>query len=176
MRKDRRWLGRFALALAVAVLVVGAFAVGVLVGEIRGARRVLGGEPTQPSRSPEGAPLEHPWPLGPPHGWREHPGRYGVLGIVEAVEEGAIVVTDRWDNRVRITVAEGTIFKRGRQRIARTELHVGDRIAVIGRPRGEGEIEARVIWIIPQDSRYWGDWYPHSVGDRCPWGSFEGDV
>ncbi|MFQ5854369.1 MAG: hypothetical protein ACE5LU_01815 [Anaerolineae bacterium] len=176
MKGNRRWLGRVIIGLAIAMLVVGIFALGVVVGEIRGARPALGGEPVQRPWPLEGESMERPWPLGRPYGWKGHRGGHGALGVVDQVEEGVIVMTGRWNTRLRVIVTDQTIFRRGREWTTLADVHVGDRIAVIGQPRGEGEIEAQVIWVVPQGSHNWNgsSWYPIHRLQSC--GPFESDA
>ena len=98
------------------------------------------------------AGIEHPWPFGDWSGQKAHHGRHGAFGLVDQIGEETLVITDHGNNRRQIVITKETIFKRDREQITRAEVRVGDRIGVIGRPQAEAEIEAKVIWVIPENS------------------------
>jgi len=153
MRIHRRWLIRIAIALALAMAVIGVFVLGVLVGEWRSARSARGGAFPPGARPSMGEPERPPWPLGPWLDFHRHGAPHGVRGVVDEIDNGVIMVTTHRDTQVRIIVTAKTMLQRGRERITLDDVHSGDRIAVIGEPRGEDEIEAKVVWVIPEESR-----------------------
>ncbi|MCL4294426.1 MAG: hypothetical protein KJ077_01790 [Anaerolineae bacterium] len=136
----RRWLSRLIISLALAVVVVGAFWLGMLIGETRGGAPPVFGQ----------AGIEHPWPFGDWSGQREHHGGHGAFGVVNQIGADALVITDHGNNRRQIIITAETLFKRGREPITLAEVRVGDRVGVIGQPREE-KIEAKIIWVIHED-------------------------
>lgn len=150
MRSGRRLLGYLILGLAVGLVLVGAFWMGVVVGEVRGGTPAARGE--SPSVSPWPFP---PLPLYGFLGSREHRGKHGALGVVEAVEEQVLVVTGRWGTQVRVVITEETVFRKGPEEITLADVQPGDRVAVLGRPRAAGEIEAKVVWVFPPPPAGW---------------------
>lgn len=139
MRLNRRWLNRLIVSIAVAAFVVSVFGLGVWVGEIRGGPAPIFGR--EGPEHPEGRP-----------GWQGRRGGHGDLGVVEQIEDETIVITGRGNNRLKLVITGETIFKRGREPITLADVHIGDRIAVIGEPSGEGELEAKIIWVIAKGS------------------------
>jgi len=153
MSDRRRWLIRVAIALALAVVVIGVFVLGVLVGEWHGTRTTRG-DAFPPAFPPSmGEPVRPPWPLGLLLDLHRRGEKHGIRGVVKEVGDGVILVTTHRDTQVRVIVTEKTMLRRGRERITLDDVHSGDRIAVIGEPRSEDEIEAKVVWIIPEESR-----------------------
>jgi hypothetical protein len=150
-RLNRRWLNRLIVSIAAAAFVVGVFWLGVWVGEMRGG--------TAPAFGKEGP--EHP---GGRSGWQDRRGGHGDLGVVEQIEDETIVITGRWNNRLKVVITGETVFKRGREPIRLADVQVGDRIAVVGEPSGEEELEAKIIWVIAKDSF-------HREGQRPPPGA-----
>jgi len=153
VRIGRRWLIRIAIALALAMVVIGVFALGVFVGELHSARSARGNAPSQRPRPFMGEPVAPPWPLGSWFDFRRHGGPHGARGVVDEIDKEVIVLTTHQNTQLRIIVTEKTVLNRGRVRITLDDIHSGDRIAVIGEPREEGEIEAKVVWVIPEGAR-----------------------
>lgn len=139
-RDAPRWLSRLIISLAMATLVLGAFWLGMFIGEIRDGTPPVFGR----------ASIDHPWPFGDWPGREGHHGRHGTFGVVDRIEAETLVITDHDNNKRQIIITGETIFKRHREQIMRAEVRVGDRIGVIGQPGADGEIEAKVIWIIPE--------------------------
>ncbi len=87
---------------------------------------------------------------------------HGVVADIDSVAGQTLLVTDRQGERRVIQVTPDTRFLAGSARpSARVgegglaqfpELHPGARIIVLGRPRDDGVIEARVLRIIPADA------------------------
>lgn len=171
MRLDRRFVIYLIIALLVVLALIGVFWLGFWVGQMRGGARTPPGVP----------PVERPgfFPPGLVPGrfrWHEPRERHSVLGVVESVEGNVIVATGRWGTQVKVLITEDTVFRRGREDISLAEVQPGDRIAVLGWPKGEGEIEARVVWVFPEGTESWQgmEWHPtHRFGGGWP---FEKDM
>lgn len=112
--------------LAVGLLLVVTFGLGVLVGEQRAAR-TLGG-----------APL----PI-----WLARHGAFGSVAGVD-VAGRTIDIHNEEGDRFLVLVNDETLVERYRQRVALSHVKVGERIVVIGRPDGQGRIVARVVRIL----------------------------
>lgn len=139
-RDTPRWLSRLIISLAMATLVLGVFWLGMFIGETRGGTPPVFGQ----------AGIEHPWPFGDWPSQEGHHGRHGTFGVVDQIGNETLVITDHDNNKRQIIITVETIFKRHREQIAPTEVRVGDRIGVIGQPGEDEEIEAKVIWIMPE--------------------------
>ena len=80
---------------------------------------------------------------------------HGVYGKVVRVDpatnsgQATIVVKGRDDVEKIIQASSGTSITRLREKISITDLKVDDSIVVIGNPNNEGQIEAKLIRVIP---------------------------
>lgn len=139
-RDTPRWLSRLIISLAMAMLVLGVFWLGMFIGETRGGTPPVFGQ----------AGIEHPWPFGDWPGQEGHHGRHGTFGVIDQIEAETLVITDHDNTKRQIIITAETIFKRHREQITPAEVRVGDRIGVIGQPGADEAIEAKVIWVIPE--------------------------
>lgn len=123
------------LILALLVL-AGVFWIGLRVGEAQA--RLFGNSAPWPEHRFERVPWAQDFLTS-----------HGALGEIQSVEPGAIVIQGRSGIKRRILVEQGTIIGRGRQRIAVTDLQVGERIIAFGSPHDNGDLGARVIrvWV-----------------------------
>jgi hypothetical protein len=79
---------------------------------------------------------------------------HGAIGAITALNGATITLTDRTGQVQTITVASNTRIERERgQRLALSDLHVGDRIAVIGSPEN-GKIGARFIRVLGPEADF----------------------
>ncbi len=74
---------------------------------------------------------------------------HGVYGTVVRVDGSAIIVRGRDTTEKIIQVGEDTIITRFREKIKSTDLVVDDPVVVIGNPNDTGEIEAKLIRVLP---------------------------
>lgn len=85
--------------------------------------------------------------LGPYFG---HPG-HGAVGTVTKTGNGTLEMMDRMNQQYTIKVSGSTIIEDDRRhRIQLQDIHVGDRIAVIGSPEN-GAIDARFIRLLGEE-------------------------
>lgn len=78
------------------------------------------------------------------------PNAHGALGKIIKVDLPTIAVLDEKDNTEKtILVDEKTEILKLRDRINSSELKVDDHIIVIGIPNSSGQIEARLIRLLP---------------------------
>ncbi len=88
---------------------------------------------------------------------------HGVVGAIIDISSSTLAVKDRANNEGSVLVSDDTIIKRGQATINLADLTVGDNVAVIGNPNGQGQIEARFIRVFPASSSVMVDFPPPGV-------------
>ncbi len=73
---------------------------------------------------------------------------HGVVGTVIDLGTSTISVKDQQGNEQSVAVSSGTDIRNGNGNIMIGDVVVGDQIAVIGEPNGEGQIDAHFIRIL----------------------------
>jgi len=143
----RRILALVGGLIIVMALVVGAFCLGLRVGEMRSASFQGGDVPGRLSGL-AGTPPPPPWLAG-----------HGILGRVESVDsQGRVLSVLNEDGaRCLVLAGEDAVVERDHQRIYISQIKVGERIVIIGRPAGQGRIIARAVRVL-------GNYEPNS-----PW-------
>ena len=76
---------------------------------------------------------------------------HGVFGIILKKENFSLVVKDIDNTEKLILINEDTIINRFRDNISQDDLKVNDKITVIGSPDNSGQIEARLIRVMPPE-------------------------
>ena len=84
--------------------------------------------------------------------WRSFPRgefieAHGNFGEIIEMKENEFVVKGRGDVEKVILITDKTIIQKGREKIKKEDLKVGNWIVVIGSPSEEGKIEAKLIRI-----------------------------
>lgn len=84
--------------------------------------------------------------------WKKFPrgefmSAHGIFGEVIEKKEKEFVVKDRGDIEKVILIGEKTIIQKGREKLKKEDLKVGNFVVVIGSPNEEGKIEAKIIRI-----------------------------
>lgn len=74
---------------------------------------------------------------------------HGVFGTAVSVDGGTIVVKGRDDVEKIVQVKEETVITRFREKIAVADLKTDDLIVVVGDPNDAGQIEAKLIRVLP---------------------------
>lgn len=75
---------------------------------------------------------------------------HGVIGQIIKANGGSLVIKDR-DNIEKIVLAtDKTQINRFRESIKLSDLKADDSVIVIGEPNSKGEIEAKLIRVMPQ--------------------------
>lgn len=82
----------------------------------------------------------------------EYRNGHGVVGEVLSLTDASLIVKDVFGNENSVTINEKTLVKNGKNRVAFSELKVGDRIAVIGQPSETGTVAARFIRVLVNPS------------------------
>ena len=76
-------------------------------------------------------------------------GTHGVAGKVANVTAGKIVVEDNEGIEKTVTTDSDTIIKKQRNTISINDIQPDDFIVVIGSPNANGEIDAKIIRVVP---------------------------
>jgi hypothetical protein len=95
---------------------------------------------------------------GPQNGfsqnWRDMPGgdfinAHGVFGEVIKIDENSFVIRGRENIENIIIVSQDTVIKRLSSDIKLKDLKIGEFVVIIGSPNNSGQIEAKLIRIMP---------------------------
>jgi len=87
------------------------------------------------------------WRMMPPDS--EFIESYGTFGQIIKIDGSTLIIKGRNDVEKIILVKEDTIINRFRQNIKSDELKVDDYIVIIGEPNESGQIEAKLIRVLP---------------------------
>lgn len=140
-----KWVIIGLLAIVVIVLV---FGVGILVGEKRA------------KFSYRWAEQYHKLFAGPSLGffrdWRNFPRgefieAYGAFGEIIELKGNEFVIKGKENVEKVILITEKTIIQKGREKLKKEDLKVGNFVVVIGSPNEEGKIEAKMIRIFNEE-------------------------
>lgn len=74
---------------------------------------------------------------------------HGTFGKIVKINESDFVIKGQGDVEKIIVIKENTIIEKGRTEIKKEELKVGDQVVVIGSPNDAGQIEAKLIRVLP---------------------------
>jgi hypothetical protein len=77
------------------------------------------------------------------------PGGHGAVGQVVKTATSSIIVADRDNIEKIIVITSGTDVRLGRNIASTTDLKIGDYVTVLGTPDQAGQIQARLIRILP---------------------------
>lgn len=83
--------------------------------------------------------------------WRafDFPGGHGAIGEIVKINLPQVIVADRSEVEKVVVVDQKTIIRLGRETASSTNLKIGDSVIVLGAPDEEGQIDARLIRILP---------------------------
>ncbi len=150
-----KWIIIGLLAVVVILLV---FGLGVLIGERKA------------KFSYRWAEQYHKMFAGPRQGffedWRSFPRgefieAHGTFGEIIEMKENEFVIKGRGDVEKVILITDKTVIQKGREKVKKDDLKIGNFVVVIGSPNEEGKIEAKMIRIIPFLP---GEFPPQSLG------------
>lgn len=74
---------------------------------------------------------------------------YGAAGQIIKNDGDVLIVKDQSNVEKSILIKNGTAILRGREKIKPSDLKVNDFIVVIGEPNNAGQVEAKLIRIMP---------------------------
>ncbi len=78
---------------------------------------------------------------------------HGTFGEIIKIDSSDFVVQARNNTETIIVITEDTVITEGRKTIKKSELKIGDYIVTIGSPNEKGQIEARLIRLLPPSSK-----------------------
>lgn len=82
-------------------------------------------------------------------------GGHGIMGEIIKIENNTIIINSPDNIEKIISVTNDTIIKRQRENINLSDIKDKDVITVIGSPNNQGQIEAKLIRVIPEPSFPW---------------------
>lgn len=86
--------------------------------------------------------------MGPSSRFRAH----SLLGKILAIEDNKLTVQDMHDQTEQsVVISDATVIRTDGSAAERNDLKIEQQIAVFGRPNNEGQIEARLIRIFPDN-------------------------
>jgi hypothetical protein len=142
-------------AFRIIVIIVGVFAVLSLVfqmGVMAGFRRASFGRDWGDNYSMNfGMPRMGPRMMDMDFGnFGKLPNAHGAIGKIVKLELPSIVVLDEKDNTEKpVLVNEKTEIRKVRTSINSSDLKIDDHVVIMGAPNSSGQIEARLIRILP---------------------------
>ncbi len=78
-------------------------------------------------------------------------GAHGVFGTIIEIKNSSLVIKGQ-DNLEKIVLLKGdTVINRLQKTVKLSDLKLDDKVVIIGSPDNEGQIEARLIRILPKD-------------------------
>ena len=77
------------------------------------------------------------------------PSAHGATGKIIKVENQSIIVQDKDNTEKIILIKDDTKIQKVREEIVKTDLKLDDFVVVIGTPNAQGQIEAKLIRVIP---------------------------
>ena len=77
------------------------------------------------------------------------PNAHGATGRIIKIESPNIIVQDKTNTEKVIAVNTGTTIEIGREEMKIADLKIDDFIVVVGTPNEQGQIEAKLIRVIP---------------------------
>ncbi|MFA6251085.1 MAG: hypothetical protein WC603_00435 [Candidatus Paceibacterota bacterium] len=98
-----------------------------------------------------GSPHRGPQMMGGEFGdFGNLPNAHGAIGKIIKVELPLIVVLDDKDNTEKVVLVDDkTEIRKMRDSVAKEDLKIDDHIVVIGTPNSSGQIEAKLIRLLP---------------------------
>ena len=83
-------------------------------------------------------------------------GAYGASGDILKIDLPKIVIEGQNSVEETIVVSTSTIFRSMRDMIKATDLKVDDFVVVIGQPNGQGQIDAKLVRVVPTPPDFGG--------------------
>ncbi|MES2930708.1 MAG: hypothetical protein V4665_02910 [Patescibacteria group bacterium] len=83
------------------------------------------------------------------------PNAHGAIGKIVKVEYPTLIVEDKDETEKIIRITENTDIRKFRENATKDDLTVDSFIVVIGSPNTEGQVEAKLIRILPTPPEYY---------------------
>jgi len=143
----RDTLKKIIIGIAIFVVAVLLFGAGIFVGEMKARFSYRWAESYhQNFGGPQGGFFGN-WRMIPPD--RGLIQGHGTFGKIIKIEGSTLVIKGDNDAEKIILIKDNTIIERLRETIKPADLKVDDYIVVIGEPNDAGQIEARLIRVMP---------------------------
>jgi len=82
--------------------------------------------------------------------WKDSPNSHGAIGRIIKIEIPSVVVIDDHDQIEKVIIIDNnTKIMRGRNQIKQEDLGIDNSVIVIGIPNSQGQIEAKLIRVMP---------------------------
>lgn len=136
-------LNKLLIILAAIVVLVFVFSLGVFVGHEKARFSQRWGENYYRNIMGPGGPgmMDFNRPNFNPH---------GGLGQIIKIDGGNLVIKDQANVEKTILVTDKTVIIKNDQNIKIADLKVDDKIVAIGRPNDQGQIEPKLIRVLPE--------------------------
>ena len=79
----------------------------------------------------------------------DFPGGHGTIGKIIKIDLPTLIIEDRDNVEKIIIIKDDTAVRRFRESVKSSDLKTDDYVVVIGTPNDSGQIEARLIRIVP---------------------------
>ena len=135
------------IGLAGFVVIVLIFGAGIFVGEMKARFSYRWAENYHKNFGGPSSGFLGDWKMFPPD--NEFIESYGTFGEIIKIDDSDLIVKGQNDVEKIIVITENTLIEMGRKSVKKNELKVGDRIVVIGSPNVKGQIEAKLIRLLP---------------------------
>jgi hypothetical protein len=73
----------------------------------------------------------------------------GISGSIIKIDGSAVIIKGRNNIELTVQVNDKTVIRRGNESIKLSELKVDDNIVIIGSPDNAGQVEARLMRVLP---------------------------
>ncbi len=74
---------------------------------------------------------------------------HGVFGQIIKIDGQTIIIKGRENMERPVVIKDNTVINRGRETIKISDLKVDDSVVIVGQPDASGEIEAKLIRVMP---------------------------
>jgi hypothetical protein len=81
------------------------------------------------------------------------PGGHGVIGEILSINLPQIIITGPDNLEKTVLVSTSTVIRQFQTNITSSELKIGDFVVIIGNPNNNGQVEARLVRVMPSPSQ-----------------------
>jgi len=138
-------LNKLLIVLAAIVVLVFVFTLGVFVGHEKGRFSRAWGENYYRNIMGPGGPGMGMMDFGRPD-FNAH----GGLGQIIKIDGNNLIIKDQANVEKTILVTDKTIITKNNQNIKITDLKIDDKVVLVGGPNDQGQIEPKLIRVLPE--------------------------
>lgn len=136
------------IGLAGFVVVVLIFSAGMFIGEMKARFSYRWAESYHKNFAGPREGFFGSWQLPPPSDFIES---HGTFGQIIEIKDNTLVIKGKDDVEKIVLMRDDTIINRFRETIKISDLKVNDFVVVIGSPNDAGQIEAKLIRVLPPE-------------------------